>query len=161
MKFKTPTKKKAANTASLLAGATVGAMVSDAVASLIPVSNPTYARLAVMGLGVAGTVAVNGSDAVSEGTKGLFAGMAIQQGVKTSRQGLVKVLPESATANSFVQDALALNEAPVLVETAPIKTKDKFLGLPIQNRSKELYGGGLGNPEMNKTVSITPTSILA
>lgn len=157
MKFKKPTKKGAANTATMVAGATVGAMVSDAVAALIPTSNPTYKQLAVMGLGVAGMLTVTGTDTASEGVKGLFAGMAIQQGVKVTREGLVKVLPASATTNSFVSDALALNEAPV-----PVKSADKFLGVPIRNQSGTYGMQSLGNPDFSQpqAVRITASSLI-
>ncbi|TYB78328.1 hypothetical protein [Bizionia myxarmorum] len=153
MNFKKPTKKGAANTASMLAGATVGAMVSDAVASIIPLDNPTYARLAVLGVGVLGMLTINGSGAVAEGAKGAFAGMAIHQGVKVSRENLVKVLPASATANSFVADALALSEVQV----------KQALAMPLQNRNKELYGmSSLGNPNFEQPRPvITPMSLLA
>lgn len=156
MKFNKPTSKKAANSAAMVAGATVGAMVSDAVASVIPLKNPLYSRLAVLGLGVAGLLTIQGNDVASESVKGAFAGMAIQQAVKTSRESLTKVLPASAKSNSFV--AAALGEAQALASTETPVARP-HLGVPIRNRAGMQFGmQPLGTAPSN--IAISPSKVL-
>lgn len=154
MKFGKVTGKKATGAAVMVGGATVGAMLSDAVVNAIPLSNPTHKRLAVLALSGVALAAFSGDKTADKAVQGAIAGMAIQQAVKTSREGLVKVLPASATSNSFVQAALD-SGSPAL--------NGKFLGAPIKNWQPNTFQ--LGNPMPSaqpeqKTLSINPATMV-
>lgn len=154
MKFGKVTGKKATGAAVMVGGATVGAMLSDAVVNAIPLSNPTHKRLAVLALSGVALAAFSGDKTADKAVQGAIAGMAIQQAVKTSREGLTKVLPASATSNSFVQSALGSDQA----------LNGKYLGAPIKNWQPNTFK--LGNPQMpatnpeQKTLSINPATLV-
>lgn len=123
--IKKPTQKSATETASQFGGGVAGAMLSRGVLSVIhdDATNPASGlnktklvkQLVLAGVGVAGSMYINSTDALSHMAKGALQGMAIMQGIDavttyTASTGAATTLAASTKkTDKFLAKSLGLS----------------------------------------------------